>query len=63
MKAIKIISTLLAVLMLVSALPLAIAAEEVKKEEYTYLTDNQSPMMPTGSKKIGADVYSYKTGE
>ncbi len=63
MKAIKIISTLLAVLMLVSALPLVIAAEEVKKEEYTYLTDNKSPMMPTGSKKIGADVYSYKTGE
>ncbi len=63
MKAIKIISTLLAVLMLVSALPLAVAAEEAAKKEYTYNTDERSPMKPTNDKKVGADVYSYKTGE
>ncbi len=63
MKAIKIISMLLAVLMLVSALPLAIAAEEAAEEKYTYETDGKSLMLPTGDKKVGADNYSYKTGK
>lgn len=63
MKAIKIISTLLAVLMLVSALPLAVAAEEVAQKAYEYNTDGKSPMKPTGQKAVGADLYSYKTGE
>ena len=64
----KIISTLLAVLMLMSTFAVVIGAEEGEEEKkaYTYNTNSTTSLMmanPTPNAGNNKDAYMYKTGE
>ena len=60
MKAIKLISTLLAVLMLISAFTVIVGAEDAEGPVYSTNTGNGNSLMKYDKE---TDTYAYKTGE